>query len=258
MGTQSYRPWGERLLSKHKLFLSQEGPAFSIATPSQILFSLFKSSKGYRGYMFGVQRPWPVVYWWLACLGRSAGQSSNHNFIIFTPPFDVNGRKFQNQPKSFRPPLFCRWKAEQFVLHLHIHHEHWGAWGFFISSTFLPDRGRQASYLGSVTPAWWLPWQSHREVNFAERFQEKFAKKKFATKCVRLCALIDLFKASCALHIFVRASFILCIYLYQHNKGLHIRTSVIWSAYILTKQVCISHQETPFVCTSNPAISCGC
>ena len=91
MGTQSYRPWGERLLSKHKLFLIQEGPAFSIATPSQILFSLFKSSKGYRGYMFGVQRPWPVVYWWLACLGRSAGQSSNHNFIIFTPPFDLNG-----------------------------------------------------------------------------------------------------------------------------------------------------------------------
>ena len=24
MGTQSYRPWGERLLSKHKLFLSQD------------------------------------------------------------------------------------------------------------------------------------------------------------------------------------------------------------------------------------------
>ena len=107
MGTQSYRPWGERLLSKHKLFLSQEGPAFSIATPSQILFSLFKSSKGYRGYMFGVQRPWPVVYWWLACLGRSAGQSSNHNFIIFTPPFDVNGRKFQNQPKVFGRHCFA-------------------------------------------------------------------------------------------------------------------------------------------------------
>ena len=203
--------------------------------------------------MFGVQRPWPVVYWWLACLGRSAGQSSNHNFIIFTPPFDLNGRKFQNQPKVFGRHCFAVGKLNSLFctcifimsteeLEAFSYHQH----------SFLTEAGRQA------TPAWWLPWQSHREVNFAERFQEKFAKKKFATKCVRLCALIDLFKASCALHIFVRASFILCIYLYQHNKGLHIRTSVIWSAYILTNQVCISHQETPFVCTSNPAISCGC
>ena len=255
MGTQSYRPWGERLLSKHKLFLSQEGPAFSIATPSQILFSLFKRL--------------PRLHVWcsktVACGLLVAGLPGKISWPIIKSQlyhlhatFWCKRQEISKPTKSFRPPLFCRWKAEQFVLHLHIHHEHWGAWGFFISSTFLPDRGRQASYLGSVTPAWWLPWQSHREVNFAERFQEKFAKKKFATKCVRLCALIDLFKASCALHIFVRASFILCIYLYQHNKGLHIRTSVIWSAYILTKQVCISHQETPFVCTSNPAISCGC
>ena len=103
-------------------------------------------SKGYRGYMFGVQRPWPVVYWWLACLGRSAGQSSNHNFIIFTPPFDVNGRKFQNQPKVFGRHCFAVGKLNSLFctcifimsteeLEAFSYHQH----------SFLTEAGRQAT-----------------------------------------------------------------------------------------------------------------
>ena len=165
MGTQSYRPWGERLLSKHKLFLSQEGPAFSIATPSQILFSLFKRL--------------PRLHVWcsktVACGLLVAGLPGKISWpIIKSQLYHLHATFWfkRRKPKVFSCHCFAVGKLNSLFctcifimsteeLEAFSYHQH----------SFLTEAGRQA------TPAWWLSCQSHREVNFAKRFQENFAKK---------------------------------------------------------------------------------